>query len=384
MHPENIPKITKLSLAPDNVKKQLASSKNTQSQGKLKGMRRNGSEQAIVDACWSEATVGKKLKTKLMERMQQVNKVKQYRPPSISSRTKTSNQFNSARKKQNTSNIILMVQEPGHPKLSVSKAPPNKDKDFNQTFSGQFVLSPRINKAEEESKGECGSSNPSVRNSLNFSSRTQTGLKRDNSAYFTLRDQLSKLTMEIHGDCSIDNQDESLSSRKQRRTREERKKNGLYRDASMVLEKPSNLSLKKNMSNLNLAQEFHSGIKNTFNRIHKEVAGIKQRAKSGVKNKMMRNNIKKPLVTVIQAAKENTKPNLKSTARVTNNKTADPKRYLARKYLSELYAKVTFKVKSIEREKKTSTQKKTSLNFNLNKENQNKKFCGKKNIKTGK
>lgn len=353
-------------------------------------MRRNDSEQAILDACWSGAAVGKKLKSKLMERMQQVNKVKQLRLPSISSRAKTANQLSSAKKKQNMSNIILMVQEPGRAKLSTSKAPPNKDKDFNQIFSGQFALSPRINKPEEKMKGDFGTSRPSLgavsqslRNSLNFPSRTQSGLRRDNSAYFTLRDQLSKLTMEIHGDCSID-QDESLSSRKQRRTREERKKNGLYRDASMVLEKPSNLTLKKNMSNLNLAQEFHSGMQNNFSRIHKEVAGLKHRARSGVKNTVMRNNVKKPLVTVVQATKENTKPNLKSTARVTNNKATDPKRYLARKYLSELYAKVIFKVKTIEREKKTNTQKKAALNFNLNKENQSKKFCEKKNIKAGK
>eukprot|EP00826_Nyctotherus_ovalis_P048419 TRINITY_DN5703_c0_g2_i25.p1 TRINITY_DN5703_c0_g2~~TRINITY_DN5703_c0_g2_i25.p1 ORF type:complete len:325 (+),score=74.40 TRINITY_DN5703_c0_g2_i25:485-1459(+) len=312
-----------------------------------------------------------------MERMQQVKKVKQFRPPSIGNRTKTANQLGSARKKQNTSNIVLMVQESGNSKLT-SKAPISRDREFNQSFSGQFAISPRINRADSELKPDCSGSRPSLgvvsqslRDSLSFPSRAQSGLRRDNSAYFTLRDQLSKLTMEIHGDCSADNQDESLSSRKQRRTREERRKNGgLYRDASMVLEKPAGLTLKKNMSNLNLAQEFHNNVQHTFSRIHKEVAGIKQRAKSGMKHPIMRNNLKRPLATAIQATKENAKPNAKASA---SNKGADPRRYLARKYLSELYAKVMFKVKDIERQRKTANLKKAY--GNPRQEAQNKRFC---------
>lgn len=322
--------------------------------------------------------MGKKLKTKLMERMQQVKKVKQFRPPSIGNRTKTANQLGSARKKQNTSNIVLMVQESGNSKLLASKASISRDGEFNQSFSGQFAISPRINKADSELKSDYGGSRPSLglvsqslRDSLSNPSRTQSGLRRDNSAYFTLRDQLSKLTMEIHGDCSADWQDESLSSRKQRRTREERRKNGgLYRDASMVLEKPAGLALKKNLSNLNLAQEFHNSVQRTFSRVHKEVTGTKQRAKSGMKHPVMRNNLKRPLATAIQATKENAKPNAKASAA---SKGTDPRRYLARKYLSELYAKVTFKVKDIERQRKTATLKKACANSRQ--EAQNKRFC---------
>ena len=311
------------------------------------------SEQALLDACWSGTTVGKKLKNKLMERLERNRRVKQFCPPPIGSRPKTPAQFNSTAKKNKMNNLILMVQETNYPKHH-SKIASCRNKDLTQSFGPSPYLSKRkidLNSTYTNNPSSSSASHK-LQNSLMLSSTTQGGLRRDASAYLTLRDQLNKLTMDIQADCSLD---ESLNSVKQRRTREERRKGG-----NVNKEKPEvNKGMKKCMSNVNCAQLFGREGRNVLSVIPNNMLSGKQRAKSGAKQPIIQRNFKKP--TMHNVSKENTKPNLNPIIKTipnSNKKIAtDPKKYLVRKYLGELYTKIAFKVKEIERKKKDTCKK---------------------------
>jgi len=295
-----------------------------------------------LDACWSESTISDKLKNKLLERMERVKKIKQFRAPSLMTRAKTPAKLNSAVKKNK---LILMIQE------SSSKIPiPTSCKSKEQVFINRFAPSPSI----PEPRGGQLLNRPSldaVSRSLQdgFPSGAQRGMRRDASAYLTLRDQLSKLTMEIQGN-SIDNKDDS---KKQRRTRKERRRGN---DASLIVDNSGRFG--KNL--LNCTEVYKQGL--DFN------------------NEKETMELTRPIIKVKKqdgdshVAKENAKPTLPSKASSSQaknqrlyKKVINPNRRLARKYLGDLYTKVAFKVKDIERSSKTVLEKYPSSKQDLRK-----------------
>lgn len=293
-------------------------------------------EQAILDAYWSGFGAGDKLKSKIMERMKRVNKVNNFQP--LTTRAKTPGHQGGLRKKlkKDTSKLVLMVQETGKPGVA------NADscKSLNRTQS-KPLFSPSYAKPTTSNSI---SKRPSVNTSIqNIPNNTKEGM-RDASAYLTLREQLDKLTMEIQSTDYYEQQDESVSYRKQRRTRKERGKG--KRDMSMAIDDTSTLSAKRTPSLLNSARGPEKTIRFTFDTTPKSKSGIE----GGKIGKPPINSSRKVLDKI---AKEN-KPN---TGQKINLLKKDPRTHLVRKYLGDLYSKVMFKVKNIERNKKTVTKR---------------------------
>jgi len=287
--------------------------------GKLKINVKKDNEQAILDAYWSDFGPGNKLKNRIMERMKRVNKVNNFQP--LTTRAKTPGNQGRLRKnklKKDTSKLILMVQETEKPEILDSC------KSLNRTKS-KPLFSPTYSKA---TVSNYGSNRPSVNSSLQ--NIPKEGLKRDSSAYLTLRQQLDKLTMEIQG--NTERQDESISYRKQRRTRKERGKG--KRDISMALEDTSTLSSKRGPSILNSARDAPPRF--IFDTTPKNV-------EDGKLGKPPLSSSRKVLD---KAAKEN-KPIQK-----INLMKKDPRIHLVRKYLGDLYTKIIFKVRDMGKSKK--------------------------------
>lgn len=306
--------------------------------------KHNDSEQDILDACWSGTSLNDKLKSKLLERMERVKKAKQFRAPSLARRSKPPMQSSSAAKNKNKSKLILMVQESSNLKLPVPKVTSCKNKD--QVFTNRFAPSPSIPESrgsKDQGRPSLGSVSRSLQDGL--PQETQKGMRRDASAYLTLRDQLSKLTMEIQGNnCSVD---DSVSSKKQRRTRKERKKGQFDRDSSMVVDSGG---FGKNL--LNCTQEVHKRSQDLLSSIPKPKIGLKRPLAKLQKH-----------TSDLRFAKENAKPNLHSSSSklLPLKKGTDTNRHVARKYLGDMYAKVMHKVRDIEKSTKTGIPQKKTL-----------------------
>lgn len=333
MHPEKVPGVI-VREKKAMTKKPLINTKNTKSQGRLMPPKQKDNEQAILDACWSGTAMNDKLKNKLLERMERNKKSRQFRAPSLATRTKTPAQQNSAIK-STKNKLVLMVQESSHHKLPLPKVTSCKHKD--QPFVNRFAPSPSIPEPKVKGRPSLDPVSRSLQDG--FPSGSQKGMRRDASAYLTLRDQLSKLTMEIQGNnCSID---DSVNSKKQRRTRKERKKGQFDRDSSMVMDSGT---LEKSV--LNNTQDVNKMSRGRLNKVPSGKIGLKRPLPGHKQN---------------DAAKENTKPNQTSSSKLIITKKPDSNKHLARKYLGELYAKIIFKVKEIEKNSKPNPPQKQTL-----------------------
>jgi len=145
----------------------------------------------------------------------------------------------------------------------------------------------------------------------------------------------------------------TAKSGKQRRTREERNKKisklEVISEGNHYDTVGSNKQLKK-----------HNSSKFLITVTPKNIT-LTRRAKSGVKPALNRNETSKNICKVSQASQEKTKGMQKSASKLTSSngrKNYDPKRYIARRYLCELYEKVMYKVKELERDKKINAPQK--------------------------
>lgn len=293
--------------------------------GKLKTSMRRDDEQAILDAYWSGFGAGNKLKNRIMERMKRVNKVNNFQPLTTRAKTPGHQGLRKNKLKKNTGKLILMVQETEKPEIQ------DPCKSLNRTQS-KPLFSPTCAKA---AVSNFTSKRPSVNSSMQ--NIPKEGLKRDSSTYLTLREQLDKLTMEIQG--NTESQEESMSYRKQRRTRKERGK--VKRDTSMAMEDTSTLSSKREPSILNSARGAPPRF--IFDTTPKNVG---EGSKLG----------KPPLSSSRKVLDKTTKEN-KPSQKISLMK-KDPRTHLVRKHLGDLYTKIIFKVRDMEKSKKT-VQKRT-------------------------
>ena len=286
------------------------------------------SEQAILDACWSTSTVGTKLKSKIMERMKYANKATKYQPQSATNRPKTPGRISGLGKpknkgKKDMSKLILMIQESNKGKRGLSKI--SSCRDLNRSMSRPQFLA-----KQDSMLNSAYASNTSMMNTSIQEASVNSGMRRDASAYLTLREQLNKITMEINAaDNNIEKQEESF--RKQRRTRKERGKGMLKRDSSMAIDTLNTLLIKKDADILNSA------------RAERKTPVIKQISKNFDNKEKLKTQPRLGILlnTKHQIFKEN-KPCLNPTPRTVLKN--DPIKHLIRKHLGDLYSKIMLKI----------------------------------------
>lgn len=146
----------------------------------------------------------------------------------------------------------------------------------------------------------------------------------------------------------------TAKSGKQRRTREERNKKVSKLEAVGESKNYDTLGSDKHLKKYNSTKFLIT--------ITPKNMTLTRRAKSGVKYALSRNETSKNMRKVSQAAKEKTRGMPKSASKLTSSngrKNSDPRKYIARKYLCELYEKVIYKVRELERNKKIAAKKST-------------------------
>jgi hypothetical protein len=161
--------------------------------------------------------------------------------------------------------------------------------------------------------------------------------------YKSLREQLHKITQELRAERH--DIDDISTMQKQRRTREERRKRNFHLENTTPLpNKDIDSLIKEQLNNLKSAN-------------HKKDIQAPKEIGSGRRSVGMEkitlfnqnNNVTK------QLTKENKRPSfkqLKILKSASNKRLTDPNKHIVRKYLAELYTKITLKVKDIERERR--------------------------------
>lgn len=295
-------------------------------------------EQAMLDAYWSGGAAGSKLKSRIIERMKRASKASSQ---PLTARAKTPGHQGGLRKnrlKKDMSKLVLMVQETEKPEVACADSCKSQSRGSNKPlFSPTFARS-----AAPSLSSKRPSANVSVHSTCGAA---RDGLRRDASAYLLLREQLDRLTMEIQGDCSGERLEESVSCRKQRRTRKERGKGNLKRDTSMITEDVSAFSVKRGPSVLKSARGGDRPTRFILDTTSKNAIEGNKRGKPSMSSSKK---------TLDKGAKENAKLN---PGQRLNLARKDPNGYVARKHLGDLYTRVIFKVRNIERSKKTAPKK---------------------------
>lgn len=287
--------------------------------------------------------MGSKLKNKIRERMERLKKLN--KPP-------TGKALDKSLKlpiHKDTSKRILIIQQSDKKK---QPAKPFDRRNSERTLKTARVSSRRLSRQTSQlgpGDGTSGFSTTQGSNDLNASSAGREGEHRatgGTSKYSSLREQLSKITLEVFAsDCA----DEASILQRQRRTRKERRKK------SITPEDSSEISKKSSLMDLNATQCVERPRKANVKRVATARGSI-QVAKAAAKLK-----------------------NVPAKSR----KEANP--HMARKYLNELYAKILFKVKDMERERKVPLrmvkrvlEKCPSLRGNISKKTSSKIMIAKK------
>lgn len=159
--------------------------------------------------------------------------------------------------------------------------------------------------------------------------------RKDSSAYNALKNQLNRLTLELR------REDSEQDLGKHRRTREDRKVRLKLQNNATALSKELILG------RLNRSQD---AIKITDEIVPSKLSLSKMKYVSKVSKPHARDSFKKPAK---QPTKENAKPVVKFAAD-SNRRSKNSRKHIARTYLGELYTRIMFKVKEIERERKTN------------------------------
>lgn len=354
-------------------------------------------EQDILDACWSESTMGDKLRDKLMKQVKEINK-SQY--PLTSKYTKQSNRATPSARgmgKKNMSSLVLMIEQPNQDKIKipgVCTTRPNVCQSFrcttpvlnqlNCSFAGRIT---DVNDFGTQRRQPSNSGMGSVRNNSRAGNYDEyKPLTSDNSVYKTLRDQLNKITLKLDTeDYSCD--DTMTSGKRQRRTREERsgRNTALRSGTSMLVERKLDAGLPKDNE-----EKENSGIP-------QQIKGELLSMKETFKKPFTRNQLNSSTKSYNNAKNEfpvegsycTTKVNQKTFKKVNTRPSklpADPNRHLARKYLLDMYSKINLKIKDIMKGKKTAAPsnllKKVANNYATSRNSNYSKTTSKQSIKT--
>ena len=301
--------------------------------------KKQGNEQAILDACWSERGIAKKLKLKMEEQMQHIKKVKTpftKRIPEDKAR---------ASKKKSR---VMMVEEPEriYPTFVMRHNSSSSNLKVTPLRVSRNLISRAVLLDEGEIKSSYATEEPSIQYDTSLEEdnsplqshisnfdKDQSSLHKESIAYNALKKQLNRITLELRREGS----EQDLT--KQRRTREDRKirlKQPIYTKEQILGR------LNRSQDAIKITDEI---VPNTFKMKHISKIGKPH----------TRNSFKK---VIKYPTKENAKPITKLAGHP--NKMSS-KKHIARKYLGELYTRIIFKVREIEREKKMNPHKSKAI-----------------------
>ena len=321
-------------------------------------------EQDILDACWSGGKMGDKFRSKLMKKMEQVKKLSQSQYPLNFKGTKSSSRATPASKgmgKKNMSSVVLMIQEYSRSKGLGGRVLTSRSRGDEALR----CITPRVNPVNCSFAGKTSAVNSSIADSKPISSaREGENLKSagDNSVYKALREQLHKITLKLDME-EYKPEDTEVSGQRQRRTREERSGRNLFLKGSSSIQvnnkMDKTLPLQTKDTN-SLPQGLKSG------------ALLEKKVKE-VKRPLTRNQMNKPIKSYnfhkenlkikpsIESSYFTTRPPTKSFKKTElgmSKKLGDLNKHAAKKYLLELYEKLTYKIKDAKRNKKVTDTKK--------------------------
>jgi len=288
-----------------------------ENEGRLQQNIQAGNEQAIIDACWSVNMLGDKVRNQMLQRINRINKI---RTSQLSTgRAKTPNRTGPRRKLKNDSALskVIIIKE--------DKSP---DHFTNMNLTDSVKLSPTkpINSFATSVFSESNTMYKESFNSSEVAAFQSVIEATQSSVNKVLKEQITKCTED-----------------KLKRKRRGRKERGKLEDINNVTVSIPNERILEEECKLN---------ESTFTNVSNNTETNRKRSKSGVRKP---NTFKKSFISSMKVVEKSSK-----------RKDINPKRYIARKYLSELYNKVIFHVREIEKERKylaTQQNMKTSLRF---------------------
>ena len=239
-HPEKIPKIAKKPLKSVKVTKAV------------------DDEQQFLDACWNKNTLNKKLRNKIIKRIERVKEIKKTQYPLSSRTARPTNKAVPNTKgmgKRNMSSVVLLIQE------SNKRAPSRLTTSRNSIRPGLGCNTPQVNAANYSFAGRvstmdnCMNSSRVSRDGHNTGRESSRTFKKDNSAYEALRDQLQKITLKLDMEGIKSN---DVSEWRQRRTRKERsdRNANLTNGSSLLIQSQSSIPLQS--YNEEKIKEYHT------------------------------------------------------------------------------------------------------------------------------
>lgn len=301
--------------------------------------------------------------------MKRVEKASQPKPFSIS---KTSNQIDKTSKssaKKDANKLIIMIEEsrdikPVTARISYrnsiansSNQPRKSSRPLFTTVNSSQIDDPNSSStqllSDYHTSIEIEPFNPDLSCSKDW---LNTKMK---TTYDTLHEQLSKITQELRNE-GYDVGDTSVTSLKQRRTREERRKKNTPNFG--IAESDKNELIKSKveiLEDMSVSQQMRNANRHILPQTSKSILGMKAALKSKFGNKMQPNNDKIKPELRKQYTKENNKIIIKPMK--SARKSPEPNRHIARKHLFELYSKIIYKVKEIERQKRFNENGKSKL-----------------------
>lgn len=318
----------------------------------------------MLDACWSGSMIGDKVRNKIIERINRANKMRRSQHGSGTGRAKTPNRTAPSIRNRNEneiSKVVVMIKEENSPEYSMLHAPINK----SINLSSSIKFSPHKSIAQSSFASTFlgdfngSSSHAPSRESYNASEVTafQPGIElvqsdvqlTSNTPLMTLKNQINICT-----------KGESRAKRK-RRGRKERGKLDITTENAINITNENNVTM--SIQNRKILDEDSNKLNESIlSNISNNIIDVgKNRAKSGVRKSLVPNVNKKPC-TKTCSTKQVQKSAMKSSKYQTK-KEVNSKRYIARKYLGELYDKVIFRVREIERNRKLSGH---SFNYKIN------------------
>ena len=189
----------------------------------------SNNEQDVLDACWTESTIGGKLRNKIRKRIERVKELNksQYSFTSRGGKPAPTPSIKGMGKR-NMSSLVLLVQETnrcgsrnsGRVNTTLKCNTPRIN-PINCSFAGRVSAMDNYitnSKASRDLSGYGALSSAREARCDGTDKKEHTSFCRDNSAYETLRDQLYKITLKL----DMEGNNVNISEHKQRRTREQR------------------------------------------------------------------------------------------------------------------------------------------------------------------
>lgn len=296
-----------------------------------------------------------------MKKMEQVKKLSQSQYPLNLKAPKPSARATPSAKgmgKKNMSSMILMIQEPSRGKALGTR------QSASRVRAGAALrcVTPRVNPVNCSFAGKASAANNSIAEARPASSREGPAgnLKTpgDNSVYKALREQLHKITLKL--DTEEYRTEDVESGQRQRRTREERSGRNGFLKGSVSIHSDAK-------ADKTLPLQTHD-----FNSSAHPAKAEGAAKKSAVKRPLTRNQMNKPVKSYnfhkenlrikhsIESSYCTTRPPAKSLRKTESGiSKKDPNKHAAKKYLLELYERLIYQIKDVERNKKVqSTTKK--------------------------